>query len=324
MTYRGCIRFLHGIICNKDLLGSKLRIRLGNLKGTVYFPQAKRNDYKPTDLDMDLVAPRSFETFSKVEWGRIHTLPGYTSIVNTVCYETVCTEIEIQQVFAVIKGWLTKLDNLLVLRNPYKYCKTPRIDMITGENGVLNPNTGIELYRVKYESYHSKYDLVQDCFSTMSINVEIIDDKCAITKDEMIKLFDNASSNEQINQSYTLMLAAYHACDNGDYRSPIILAGTAMEIAIVDRIKQYCNEEGIDATTIFPIGELGKKFHKLKELKIPIPVEGYQNDLLDIRNSVAHKGILYDKSIVHKYLDNARTVIDAYETSILDDSNVEE
>lgn len=324
MTYRGCIRFLHGIICNKDLLGSKIRIRLGNLKGTVYFPQAKRNDYKLGDIDMDLIAPRTFETFSKVEWGRINTLPGYTSIVNTVCYETVCTEKEIQQVFAVIRGWLTKLDNLLVLRNPYKYCKTPHIKVISGENGFINPDTGIELYRVNYESNLGKYDLVQDCFSTISINVEIIDDKCAIAKDEMIKLFDNASSNEQINQSYTLMLAAYHACDNEDYRSPIILAGTAMEIAIVDRIKRYCNEESIDTNTIFPIGELGKKFHKLKELKIPIPIENYQNNLLDIRNNVAHKGVLYDKNTVHKYLDNARTVIDTYETSIIEDSNVEE
>ena len=196
--------------------------------------------------------------------------------------------------------------------------------MISGENGFINPDTGIELYRVNYESSLGKYDLVQDCFSTISINVEIIDDKCAIAKDEMIKLFDNASSNEQINQSYTLMLAAYHACDNEDYRSPIILAGTAMEIAIVDRIKRYCNEESIDTNTIFPIGELGKKFRKLKELKIPIPIENYQNDLLDIRNNVVHKGILYDKNEVHKYLDNARIVIDAYETSIMDDSNVEE
>ena len=67
-----------------------------------------------------------------------------------------------------------------------------------------------------------------------------------------------------------------------------MFSGLALEYSIIARVKKYCKDCNMSFS---PLGMLGKKFKKLKELKIEIPISDYQHRIVDFRNDVVHKGI---------------------------------
>ena len=60
-----------------------------------------------------------------------------------------------------------------------------------------------------------------------------------------------------------------------------------------------------------------KPFDKLKQYNISIPVVNYKTDIINLRNSVVHKGIDVSERETRDYLIKCRTIIDEYEPSII-------
>ena len=55
----------------------------------------------------------------------------------------------------------------------------------------------------------------------------------------------------------------------------------------------------------------------LKQFNISIPVVDYKTDIINLRNSVVHKGIDVGEKETRDYLAKCRTIIDEYEPSII-------
>lgn len=67
----------------------------------------------------------------------------------------------------------------------------------------------------------------------------------------------------------------------------MVLASTALEDSIVEIIKKHCKENHLHFTRL---GPLGKKFKKLNEYGISIPIADYKMRIVDFRNNVVHQG----------------------------------
>ena len=120
------------------------------------------------------------------------------------------------------------------------------------------------------------------------------------SKEKLTELFTNAGLSAEIALSYELLIVAYRAVIRHDFRSAIILAGTALEESILNRIQQYYIENHL---TTFKKDKkkhtmLGRKFKWLEELRISIPISDYKTGILYVRNPVTHGG---KKPILQRY-----------------------
>ena len=125
---------------------------------------------------------------------------------------------------------------------------------------------------------------------------------------------------KEIALPYELLIVAYRAVIRNDFRSAVIVGATALEKAILHKIETFYKE---NALTTFEADKknhkmLGKEFQWLKELQIEIPVDNYQHGILEIRNETTHEGKKATFDEVMNYLENCKSIIQAYNPSVLE------
>lgn len=134
-------------------------------------------------------------------------------------------------------------------------------------------------------------------------------------------LFENAGSQKEIILPYELLIVAYRAVIRHDFRSAIIIAATALEKAILNRIQRYYTDNQLNTfeTDKRQHKMLGKEFGWLNDLGIEIPVQDYQTEILDVRNPTAHEGRTQNYNSTARYLDNCKLIIQAYSPNVLEE-----
>ena len=134
-------------------------------------------------------------------------------------------------------------------------------------------------------------------------------------------LFNNTGLQKDIILSYELLIVAYRAVLRHDFRSAIVIAATALEKAILHRIRKYYIVNNL--STFEQDKEkhrmLGRAFGWLNELGIVIPVQNYQTEILDVRNPTAHEGKIHDFSDTKKYLEHCKVIIQEYCPDVLEE-----
>lgn len=122
-----------------------------------------------------------------------------------------------------------------------------------------------------------------------------------------------ASGERQLRLEYRILLEAYNASRTGDFRSAILEAGTATEVALVAGIRRACKVRGIafGDKLISKYRALGGKFELAKLLELGLPNRDYKALILRPRNRVAHEAHFPGLVETNKVLVEVETILKA-------------
>ena len=109
--------------------------------------------------------------------------------------------------------------------------------------------------------------------------------------------------------------------ERNDFRSAVILGGSALEQAILKRMKQEysSNTKFRKAQKSLKHCMLKGRFDWLIEKGIAIPICDYKKTIINVRNNAVHDGIspTYDEAKL--CLENCKILVEAYNPDYLED-----
>lgn len=175
---------------------------------------------------------------------------------------------------------------------------------------------GLEMFRLELGKPLTR---VRNCRELEPIKIQLISSEECYDGSRLKQLLENVGSDKEIMLSYELLIVAYRAVFRHDFRSAIVIAATALERAILHRVKIHYLDNNL---TTFENDKkkhkmLGNSFRWLNELNISMPVVDYQTEILDVRNPTAHEGDNHSYETTKRYLENCKVMIQNYCTSVL-------
>lgn len=299
----GVIQLDQEVYVDNSVLGKMIIIKRNDSYILFEFPVA--NDTSNQE-GIELLEKPPHSLNYKVEWGQVYQRPHIKARVKTIaCYTK---SIGDDDVFNILSKWRTRFIDIMEIVNECLIPKSPVIGINKYPDGSIDFYSGISMSRVLPDGRSIP---IRDLREPAPITVHIISQNCYVDFNVVYNAAVRALKDEPLPQTYYLLLDAYHAFKDEEYRGAVTLGGISLEHCILEKIKAHSAENGIPVR--YPIGELGRKFEKLKEFKIEVPIQNYKEEILILRNAVLHKGIQVTESEANTFLKNCRKIIDEYE-----------
>lgn len=305
------------IYCKKEVSGRCFQSNVSGVSVTFCFPSCPEtyNGGVNSLTKGDLIAPLNVFQ-EQINWGIIHVWPDGLFSVNALLCIWDGEESEVQSIYADFPRWKEKF-NYLVLVDSGNFIQPEQkpITLLQYGNGVYD---GLEIFMLE-EDKPLKREVNNR--ELEPITVQMISSEQCYDIETMKALFENAGSQKEIILPYELLIVAYRAVIRHDFRSAIIIAATALEKSILNRIQRYYIDNQL---TTFETDKrqhrmLGKEFRWLNELGIEVPVQDYQTEILDVRNTTAHEGRTQNYNSTARYLENCKLIIQAYSPNVLEE-----
>ena len=278
--------FSPSILCTREVLGREYRVRIGGQAGIILFPSLPK-DWEPSrnSLGCPLKAPAGSTglPFSQTDskWGSLEYYPDGRAAVSKALLKFSHSADAANQcadaVYEAYTVWLALFVKYIVLQTRQNTCKA-----VTIENNAAN----LQIFRQEDEN-------LKFCASGKPVNLWLnmpIDSNFA-TSIQLDYAASLASHGVWPRLQYRLLLEAYRARAEQDWRKVIFEAGSALECCLVDRITETLQQSHrIDGERLLKTYQGLKRLLELaKVLSIHIPDRDYKTTIFDPRNSVAHR-----------------------------------
>ena len=305
------------IYCKKEVSGRCFQSKVSGVNVIFCFPSCPKTYNGGVNLltKGDLIAPLNVFQ-EQINWGIIHAWPEGLFSVNSLLCIWDGEESEVQSIYADFPRWKEKFNDLVLIDSGnFTQPEQKPITLLQYGNGVYD---GLEIFMLEKDK-PLKREVNNRKLET--ITVQMISSKQCYDIETVRSLFKNAGSQKEIILPYELLIVAYRSVIRHDFRSAIIIAATALEKSILNRIQRYYIDNQL---TTFETDKrqhkmLGKKFGWLNELGIAIPVQDYQTEILDVRNPTAHEGRTQNYNSTARYLENCKLIIQEYSPNVLEE-----
>ena len=312
----GVVKLEKDIPCLKEVSGKTFKSRIAGQDVLIIFPSIP-DDYNPEHVDLvkgDLVvSPNLF--VENVNWGRVNVWPlGLFSVNAILCYVS-CEKSNIKEIYEEFPRWKEKLNNLRLIDSGNYMQPRQKVPSLLKGGGF---DDGLQIFEVIKEE---PLQYVRNSRTTEPIRIQFTEIEESYSMDQLTDLFTNVGSNKEIALPYELLIMAYQAMERHDFRSAVILGGTAVEQAALRRLrKEYTsnNKFKIDKNKQ-KFTTLGGKFHWLSEKSVSIPVSDYKKTIVDVRNDATHDGIRPSYGDTKVCLENCKKLIKEYNPNILEE-----
>lgn len=315
-NYIGVISLKNSIPCKKDVSGKKVKSKIAGHNVLIIFPSI------PDDYDTkvesnfekgDLVVPGNlFE--GKVNWGAVNAWPqGLFTVKNVLVYVSV-GEDDIHEIYSDFPRWKEKLNNLLLIDTGDYIVPEQKFPTLLVGGGISD---GLQVFEaIKNQSLR----YIRNSRTTDPIPVRFVESKEAYALDKITDLFTNAGNSKEIALAYELLITAYRAMGRCDFRSAVILGGSALEQAIIKRMRREypSNTKFRRAKNSQQHMMLKGRFNWLIEKNISIPITDYKKTIIDVRNDAAHDGICPTYEETKQCLENCKILIETYHPDVLE------
>lgn len=306
------------IYCKKEVSGRCFQSSISGVSVSFCFPSCPEtyNGIEVNSLTRgDLLAPLDIFR-EQINWGTIHAWPEGLFSVNWLLCLWYGEESEVQSIYADFPRWKEKFNNLVLIDSGnFIQPESKTITFLQHGNGIYD---GLEVFMLE-EGKPLKREVNHR--ASNPIHLQMVSSEQCYDFVKMKLLFENAGSEKEIILPYELLLVAYRAVIRHDFRSAIIIAATALEKSILNRIHRFYTDNQLKTF------EKDKRQHKmlanefrwLNELKIAIPVQDYQTEILNVRNPTVHEGKPQNYNDTERYLDNCKLIIQAYNPKVLEE-----
>lgn len=135
-----------------------------------------------------------------------------------------------------------------------------------------------------------------------------------ISISQLNSIFNNLDKANCLNLEYDLFSSAIDAKANGDYRKAVAEAATALEVCLSKKVcSVFKTTKRSDELKLMKQHKtLGGLFTLLTILKIDLPTDNYQINLIDVRNDVIHRGKYIDRHKAKEFLSEVNEYLMAF------------
>lgn len=311
-SYIGVIEFDKPLCCQKEVSGKHFNTRIAGTNVLIIFPSIPDN-YNPDTYNIkngDLVVPRDLFK-GQVSWGMVHSWPEGLFSVNRALCSFLAEDECVDAIYSEFRRWKEKINYLHLIETGNYIHPQQKHSAILRGGGFYD---GLQLFQVTDSK--TLHHMINPHSET--IQVHFFQSGEAYSIDKATNLFSNAGNSKEIALAYELLITAYQAMERHDFRSAVILGGSAVEKAILNRIaKEFSCTEAYEAERE-KHRMLGGKFRWLSELNINIPITNYKTSIVDVRNAATHDGIRPDLSTTRTCLENCKKLIEIYQPEVLE------
>ena len=315
-NYIGIIELKKSLPCQKEVSGKTFKSRIANREVFILFPSIP-DDYVPgkgPDLQNgDLVGPCGLFK-GQVNWGMINAWPKGLFTVNSVLCYLSGIEDDIHEVYADFPRWKNKLDNILLIKTGDYLLPEQEVPSLLQGGGFYD---GLQLFEIEKEK---PLKAIINSRKITPIKIRFIESKETYTARMMEDLFAYTGDNKEIALAYELLITAYRAMERNDFRSAVILGGSALEQAILKRMRREYPSKTKFKKEQNKIQHrmLTGRFNWLAEKKIPIPIVDYKKTIIDVRNDATHDGRRPTYEETKRCLEYCKILIETYNPSVLE------
>lgn len=285
-TIFGIIEFSESLYCASDSLGKAASVILGGVEGTLTLPSLPEwleNEKDP--LHKPLLGPPPARSWKRGEtlicWGCPTSYPDGTADVELALLEFHLevdnAETNAQAIYTTFGTWLKLFEDYVKLQTKQRTSKN-----VFGGDGpgrlelLSNDATGL-----KHISHTAP----------TSISIVMSSDDESLHFEQFTRAAQLASNGLQPSLHYRMLLEAYIARRNEDYRKAIIEAATALEVCLTTRIMDEFNTKSIffGEKLLQKFRMLGGRFELVRLLEIDLPAKDYMTLIINPRNEVIHR-----------------------------------
>lgn len=314
----GIIEFPTPLVCSKDALGRTISVSIQGISGSIIFPSLpnwKENQDDP--LSMLLVPPAPAKDWKQGEvpvyWGRPLSYPKGTSIVEKALFEfnisSDQSEEIAQKIYEGFNSWMKLFMQFVTLLATQNAPLNMKIKNKYGNSLYLYYSNKDSFKRISRITPHQITITVNG--DSENLNFEKLQEACRLT-----------SIGRYPKLEYVLLLEAYNARDNDDYRKAIIEAASSLEICLTNRIMQEFTDNNITYgdKLLKKFRMLGPRFELSKILGIHLPTSDYKKLILDPRNGVVHKSQFSNKVVANKVISEVEKYLKTFSPTINQDA----
>jgi len=302
----GIVKFSPALCCAANALGCSVDVSVGGIKGTLTLPSLPDWGIKEDDpLHMPLLGPGQARSWKQGEdlifWGKPHSYPDGESVVEQALFqfqlEPENFESGAERIYNGFGPWLDLFEKYVILISTQGRCSRVALK---------NPRAN-QIHLLHHEESKPGFKHIT---YPQSIAVNI-----ATGGDLQRQQFEEISrmSSELLppRLEYLLLLEAYTARRNEDYRKAIIEAANALEVSLTNRIAEEFRIQGVSfgEKLLKKFRMLGGRFELARLLSIPLPPKDYETLVIGPRNDVVHKAGFPDEKIVHQVITEVEEVL---------------
>ncbi|MFC1554873.1 hypothetical protein ACFL7D_09580 [candidate division KSB1 bacterium] len=147
-----------------------------------------------------------------------------------------------------------------------------------------------------------------------TITIEIGREDESLHIEQLRETVNLASGGYQPKLQYRILLEAYRARKDKDYRKAIIESATALEICLTERILREFNTQGITfgEKLLKKFRMLGGRFELVKMLGISHPDKDYKTIIIEPRNNVVHGAIFPNKDMANNVITEVKELLQLF------------
>ncbi len=305
----GIVEFSYPLMCAADVLGQKAELCVAETEGTLLFPSLPNwgeDEHDP--LRKPLLAPRPAQKWIRVEeqisWGRPVSYPSGISSLEAVLVEFLLPSEDtgrvVQEIYAAFPSWLSLF---------WQYAK-----LMTKQETGTKCSSSSEYGQLRLFSEKDAVIKFYASSEVIYLRGRMPTDEKSLHLEQLKKAARYSSDNRQPTLEHRLLLEAYDARSNEDFRKAVIESVNAVEVCLTS-----CIDKKLDVLCV-PFGNklmsrfrtLGGRLELCEILGIPLPKKDYKSLILEPRNAVMHKGVVPSKAQADQVISEAEELLRSF------------
>lgn len=302
----GIVEFSSPLFCSADALGKSVNIVVGGHRGRLMLPSLPDwIEGEKDPLRKSLLGPMPARSWKRgdslIYWGRPQSYPKGEASVELALMEFRVTQDKLeegaQQVYEGFAAWHDLFEKYVVLLTKQGTHNNVEIH---------SEQKGLELLSVE----NDKLKHVSDNRSHL-ISIIMSKDDVSLHYNQLAEASFYSSSLFEPRFEYRLLLEAFNARRDGDYRKAIIEAANALEICLTARIMDEFERQSISfgEKLLQKYRMLGGRFELIKLLGITLPNKDYETLINKPRNDVVHKGFYPDRKLSYQVISEVEELL---------------
>ncbi|MBU2523705.1 hypothetical protein KKG71_00735 [Patescibacteria group bacterium] len=305
----GLIEFSQELLCAADSLGCSVDIELANYTATLTLPFLPNWDSNEKDpLNKCLIGPKPADKWKRgdeiIFWGKPTSYPNGNSYVNYTLLEfsidSTIIDAATQAIYSSFPAWLNLFEKYVMLLT-----KQHTRNQIYGADG----HARLELLlddanKLKYIS--SK--------TSNSIQLIIDQEDVSLHYAQFVEASKLSSKLLKPRLEYQLLLDAYIARRNHDFRKVIIEGASALEVCLTTRIQEEFDSQGIKfgKKLLDKFRMLSGRFELVRVLGIELPDKDYNTIIINPRNDVVHRASYPDRKTTELFINEVESLMNLF------------
>jgi hypothetical protein len=303
----GILSFSKPIYCAREVLGSRTPVTIGDYPATLAMPLLPEWAPNAKDpLTSPLIAPQSAQGLkrgsSELHWGMPQQFPSGQSIVDRAVLEFQIPSEMKKDAYEILHRscarWTQTFESYVALLSR---------DCASGVEVENTEESRLELLELSSSTVTHISDPKKIC-----LIVHIDQNRKGLLTEQLNEAAEYASKQLLPRLQYRMLLEAYRAMNEGDWRKTIIEAACAIEVSMTDRLEVELVKSGFDnGPWLMDHFRTLSRLYDLSEIVgIIFPKIDFKKEIVQIRNTMVHTACFPARKDAYQFLKKAELIIE--------------